>query len=254
LNAVELIVNADDLGATPAVNDAVFKLVDEALVTSATFIANAPYVEEACRRAAGYTGCSFGVHLNVTEYTPLTDPWNLRGLLDDNGNFAREKIRTVPIDSALSEGIFQEFSAQIERLSSLGATVGHIDSHEHVHTIPGVFPILKKIQKRFNIRKVRISRNIYGLDESPPLALKLKKAVYNTALRHYYHTTTPQGFGDFKSFHANAQSKKLNRKRVEVMVHPGSELYGDGEIELLKSPWRESLDFQVRLISWADLG
>lgn len=254
MRTVDLIVNADDLGATQVVNDAVFELVDQKLVTSATFIANAPDVEEACRRAKDYPGCSFGVHLNVTEYAPLTGPGDLRGLLDDNGNFAREKIRKVTIDSALSEGIFQEFSAQIQRLLSLGATVGHIDSHEHVHTLPGVFPILKKIQKRFNIRKVRISRNIYGLEGTVPLALKLKKAVYNAALRHYYRTTTTQGFGDFKSFHANAQPGKLKQKRVEVMVHPGSEIYGDGEIELLKGPWRDSLDFQVRLISWADLG
>ena len=174
MKIVEVIVNADDLGATQTVNDAVFDLMDQKLVTSATLIANGPYVEEACQQIKRYPHCSFGVHLNVTEFSPLSGLSKVGALLGPHGDFAREQIRNISINSTLAEGIFEEFCAQIQRLLSLGVRIGHIDSHEHVHTIPKVFPILKKVQRRFNIRKVRISRNIYGLDEDVPWELKLR--------------------------------------------------------------------------------
>jgi len=37
-----IIVNADDLGGTVAINDAIFGLMEHGLVTSATILANAP--------------------------------------------------------------------------------------------------------------------------------------------------------------------------------------------------------------------
>ena len=43
-NIVQIIVNADDLGATPKVNDDTFELIDKGKVTSATMIANAPHL------------------------------------------------------------------------------------------------------------------------------------------------------------------------------------------------------------------
>ena len=67
MKAVRVIVNADDLGESPKVNGAIFGLLDRGLVTSATMIGNAPFVEETCRRVDQYPQCSFGAHLNVTQ-------------------------------------------------------------------------------------------------------------------------------------------------------------------------------------------
>lgn len=254
LKIVKVIVNADDLGASSAVNDSSFDLMDQKLVTSATIIANGPYAQDACRMVNRYPQCSFGVHLNVTEFAPLSGRPELDRLLDRHGKFDHERTREVAIDSTLAEGIFREFCAQIQKLMSLGVNVGHIDSHHHIHTMPRIFPILKRVQKRFNIRRVRISRNLYRPDERISPGLKFKKAVYNLLLRHYYRTKTTQGFGDFTSFYQTATSQTLHHERVEVMVHPGSDLYGIDEIELLRGPWRDNLGFTVRLINYSNLG
>jgi predicted glycoside hydrolase/deacetylase ChbG (UPF0249 family) len=216
-------------------------------------LANSPFIEEACERASLFPDCSFGAHLNLTQFPPLTGSGRLEPLLDHEGAFVEERIREISIDSLLSEGIFDEFCAQIDKLRSLGVKLVHIDSHHYIHTIPGVFPVLKKVQKRYQIRKVRISRNLYDSAEGISGVLKLKKAFYNFLLRHYYRTKTTDGFSDFSLFYQNAKSGKLKRRVYEVTVHPGSSYYPTDEIDLLKGPWRESLDFPVQLISYAEL-
>ena len=249
---MDVIVNADDLGISSKVNKAIFDLMERDLVTSATLIANAPKVEEASEGIGQFPNCSFGIHLNVTEFSPLTGPKNLEPLLDDNGAFIRDEIRRVSIDTRLSEGIFIEWCAQIERLNLLGVSLSHIDSHQHVHTIPKMFPILKKLQKKYDIYRVRVSRNIYGSYEGASSFLRLKKGIYNFLLKHYKRTITTQGFTDLKAFCDVGKSRYLMHKSVEIMVHPGLDNYNDGT-DLLLGPWCQGLKFPVRLISFADL-
>ena len=250
---MDVIVNADDLGSSPDVNNAIFDLMAEGLVTSATIIANAPHVEEACQEISRFPHCSFGVHLNVTEFAPLSDAAGLGRLLDGNGAFDGERVREAGIDQSVARGIFEEFCAQIEKLAALGVQVSHIDSHHHIHTIPKAFPILKKVQKRFGIRRARLTRNIYGPGERVTIGLRLKKASYNFMLKHHYRTATTDGFSDFMLFFQRARSQKMRQHSVEVMVHPGSRYYDSDETELLRGPWRDAIGFPIRLISYADL-
>ena len=65
---MEVIVNADDLGMTPETNKAIFESMEQGSVTSATLLANGPFVEEACDQLSRFPHCSFGAHLNVTEF------------------------------------------------------------------------------------------------------------------------------------------------------------------------------------------
>ena len=253
MDEIPVIVNADDLGISQKVNCATFELIEAGLVTSATLMANAPHIEDACERAKEFPNCSFGVHLNVTQFQPLSSPGALEPLLDNSGAFDWERIRQVSIDSSLAKGIFEEFCSQIDRLQSLNVAVTHIDSHHHVHTLPRLFPILKRVQKKFQIRRVRISRNIYAGHENVSRSLLLKKTLFNILLKYYYRTKTTQGFTDLKAFIEKAESKQIKHKSVEVMVHLGSDSYVD-DTEVLVSPWQASLGFQARLISYGDIG
>jgi predicted glycoside hydrolase/deacetylase ChbG (UPF0249 family) len=249
---MDVIVNADDLGISSKVNRSIFDLMGQELVTSATLIANAPKVEEAVEGIGRFPNCSFGVHLNITEFSPLTGPQNLEPLLEEDGTFERDLVRRVSVDSRLSDGILAEWCAQIERLVQLGVELSHIDSHQHVHTIPKMFPILKKLQKKYGIRRVRISRNIYGNYEGASASLRAKKGIYNFLLKHYRRTKTTQGFTDLKAFCDVGNSRNLTYKNVEIMVHPGLDGYDDGT-DLLSGPWIQGLKFPVKLINYKDL-
>lgn len=235
-----------------AVNDATFSLIERGHVTSATMMANSPFIKEACERASSFPNCSFGAHLNLTEFEPLTGPHGFEQLLDDDGAFINNRFLEIPISPSLLERSFEEFRAQIEKLQSYGISVGHLDSHHHVHTHPRLFPVLKKLQKEYQIRKVRISRNIYAGHEKVSKSLLLKKHLFNFALRHYYRTKTTEGFTDFKAFVEQGAKGRLKYRTIELMVHPGSDVY-ENEFEQLVAPWTEQLKFPVRLINFHDI-
>ena len=68
-----LIINADDLGRSVSVNDAVFEAMSRGLVTGATIMANMPGFDDAVSRAfeRGMQN-RLGVHLVLTEGCALT--------------------------------------------------------------------------------------------------------------------------------------------------------------------------------------
>ncbi|HBZ54561.1 MAG TPA: hypothetical protein DEO88_04070 [Syntrophobacteraceae bacterium] len=243
-----IIINADDLGRSAVVNDAIFALMARGLVTSATVMANGPALGDCLRRIGAFPACSFGVHLNITQFQPLTALPALGPILDGNGEFSRERLKHALLNIDLKHAIYQEWSAQIQKLRSLGMPISHLDSHHDVHTDPRLFLTLKQVQRSFAIRKVRIATNI-----SPDPKLRFRKnRLWNLALRHCYRTTTTCGLADFSTFLQAANKTGRHHLTVELVVHPGHPRFVP-ETRSLDGPWAEKLPFPVRLISYADL-
>lgn len=209
---VRIILNGDDLGRSPEVNDAIFNLMASGRLTSATLIANAPYAEVAARHLSKFPMCSFGAHLNLTEFRPLTRDPALEPLLEE-GTF-RDRVRDVRITSRLAAAAERELIAQVARLMGLGVRVSHLDSHQHVHTLPSFFGVLKRVQKRFDIRRVRISKNVYSPALRPGRSLLLRKWLWNTALRRFYSTRTTAAFTSFAEFYGLCGADRRLRRRL----------------------------------------
>ena len=248
---VRLIINADDLGYSPERNQAIFELMSEGLVTSATVIANAPYAIEACEQSRNFVRCSFGAHLNLTEFRPLRVPTRLDELLDDNGSF-NGRIRQVVGLHRNWRPIFEEFCAQIDFLKERGLNLSHLDSHHHIHTIPGVLLAMKAVQRKYGIRKVRITRNIYSLSEPVEASLLFSKFLFNTVLRHWYRTDTTDGFTDLQTFIEMRDWVERKYRTVEIMLHPGAP-GAEKDIKLLRSLAQTDPDFRRSLISYSEL-
>ena len=102
---VRLIINADDLGRSREVNDAIADLFGEGMITSATLMANAPFLEDAIRKIPAGFRRALGVHLNVTEFQPLTVHPGWQEWVDDKGCFSLQAFRTKPLSSRLKEAI-----------------------------------------------------------------------------------------------------------------------------------------------------
>ncbi len=247
-----IIVNADDLGLSQQVNDGVRVLMEAGLVTSGTIMANGPCWSEATALARSKSNLSFGVHLNLSSGRPLNPGSMLGPLLDDGGNF--RKLATYGhLPRGVLQGAFRELCAQVERIQQSGLSISHLDSHQYIHTQPRFFGILKRLQRRFRIRKVRISKNIYIPNKvlRPP-GLLYRKAIWNFALRNLYRTKTTGGFTDFSTFVEVVQRHELPYATLELMVHPGNEKFAN-ETALLSS-WRpQDLPFPVRLINYNEL-
>ncbi len=245
---VTIIVNADDLGMSRCVNDAIFTMMGRGKVTSATILANAPEVREACGKLSLFPQCSFGVHLNVTEYEPLS---RSGAQLLDNGRFSR-KIAAAKPSERVVRAVYEEFCAQVDRLISFGVPISHIDSHHHIHTTPAGFLALKALQRRYGIRRVRLSKNLYAPADRPGMARLWGKHAYNAALRNVYRTTTTAGFTELRTYARLLSEQGIPAMpSVELMTHPGADRYSD-ETNLLENGWTGDWS-AFRLISYAAL-
>ena len=252
---MKIIINCDDLGASVRVNNCIFELMEDRRVTSATMMMNGPAVEDAARQIGKYPGCSFGVHLNLTEFAPLTSHPGLRPLLNAKGEFAgvgRRSPRNIPLNAAIREGVYAEWCAQMERARALGVPVSHLDSHHHVHTRFSLLPVLKRVQQEFGIGKVRIRKSVVSLAQPVRLPRRMKNAVWNFLLRKYAGTTTTTGFMAFMAYYERLQAGLGGQGIIELMCHPGGQWFG-AEAQLLWGDWRSRLAPDAQLINYNEL-
>jgi predicted glycoside hydrolase/deacetylase ChbG (UPF0249 family) len=251
---MNVIINADDLGMSEKVNKATFDLMLHRIVTSATILSNGPYVKEAIEGCKRFPDCSFGVHLNLTEFKPLSRHEGLRELLGEDGQFIGlldRDPRKVKKTRRLLSAMADEWCHQIDYLQRWGVQISHLDSHQHVHTIPFMFPVLKYIQAKYGIRKVRSTRNVYHSGAKLSSISLWAKRVYRFSLRNFYSTRTTDAFMDFCTFYERVVVEKQTWPSVEVMVHPGSGR--DDENRLLYSNWRCLLADKINLINYKSL-
>ena len=249
---LRVIVNADDLGISVHVNSEIFRLIEAGRVTSATLIANAPSIKEACARLSDYQQASFGIHLNLTEFAPLLNDDRLSILLDNNGHFDGNRIRNIQINKDLKAGINAEWRAQIGKLRDLNVPISHIDSHHHIHTTPYLLGTLKSIQDWSGISAIRISKNVYTAAERPNNLLLWKKRFWNLALRKYKKTRTTQAFTDFKTMNATVISDTPPARTIELMVHPGNSGFVE-ETLALELEWWERFDYKIEMMNYRAL-
>src|SRR5262249_45381206 len=139
----------------------------------------------------------------------------------------------------------------IERIAACGVSISHFDSHHHVHTRPFLFPVLKQLQRRYGVRRVRLSKNFYAADRRCAAGLLWRKHAFNSALRSIYRTRTTDVFTEFLTYCQSRGQSSLRDGTIELMVHPGGPGAG-AETALLDSDWARR--FGVRLISYAELG
>lgn len=122
-----VIVNADELGLSHAVNDGVYDCVRAGLATSASLMVPAPWAREAASR---YRGEDIGVHLTLNaehdryRWGPIT---HAPSLLDGDGGFPRTAADLW--DHADLDESRRELRAQVERAILWGFDVSHLDSH-----------------------------------------------------------------------------------------------------------------------------
>jgi chitin disaccharide deacetylase len=240
-------VNADDLGASQAINDETFALMEAGLVTSATLMANGPAFEDAVEQSRRFPNCSFGVHLNLTSFAPLSQSQNLYPALRE-GQFFRELL-SQPLSSEVLEAIEQELIMQVKRITDAGVPVSHLDSHHFIHSSRQLFFVVKAVQRKFNIRKVRCTYQAFSGQSAIHVT---KRKLSDVGLRSIYRTATPDCCCDFRKFHSVLVHNRLpNSRCMELLMHPGSsDAEYVEEVNLLRSNWQQLLPPNVAVGSY----
>ncbi len=245
---MRLFVNADDLGMSPAVNEKTFDLLRLGLIDSASIIANAPYAAAAIETAKAHPQCAFGVHLNLTQFKPLTGASALRPLLNRDGDFVHGAIAQAQQAPAFKRAVYREWRAQIEFCTARNLKPAHLDSHHHVHLMRGFIPIVKRLQWRYGIKRVR------GIDlaEGYPTETtrsRIRKSAWRSIMR-LDGTITSDCVISLLAFKEACEKGELRRftghsgeKLVEIMIHPGNAFSPAfaREVELLRSGWLQRI-------------
>ncbi|PYV93500.1 MAG: hopanoid biosynthesis associated protein HpnK, partial [Acidobacteria bacterium] len=78
-----LIVNADDFGLTEKVNQAIIQGHLEGIITSASLLATGAAFESAVTLARQHPKLGVGVHLNLTEGMPVSEPARIPSLVTE---------------------------------------------------------------------------------------------------------------------------------------------------------------------------
>jgi predicted glycoside hydrolase/deacetylase ChbG (UPF0249 family) len=246
----KLIIHADDVGLNHWVNQETFAAIDEGLVNAASIIANAPQWEPACEGALRRRQVDWGIHLNLTEGRPITESEDLAPILDDAGQLCGGALHRAPfIEASLRRAIFDEWSAQIDRLIAHGVRPGHIDSHHHIHFAPVLFPVLKSLQRKYGVRRLRPPVLILGSNDQHGLARRTRKALWRWFVGLDGRTRMADGCGDLLSIYPRIEARLCNLtfppagegRSFELLVHPGG-AHWDLELAALRSLWPKPCD------------
>ena len=97
---------------------------------------------------------------------------------------------------------------------------------------------------------MRLTRNVIEPPRRYSRSMRLKKALFNGALRRLLGVKTTEGFTDLRAFCAHARAHGNRFATFEAMVHPGASLEED---EFLAGDWPETLPFRFVLARYWDL-
>jgi len=129
-----LIVHADDVGMTHAVNAATIKALESGAVNSASIMVPCPWFPEIADYAKSHADTDFGLHLTLTadrvyyRWGPVAPRDKVTSLVDDNGYFRHDWTPETHIEP---KDVEQEIRAQIERALAMGVRPTHLDSHQY---------------------------------------------------------------------------------------------------------------------------
>ena len=143
-----LIVTADDVGLHPGMTAGAIRAHREGIVTACSIVANGAAFDDAVSRLRDVPTLDVGVHLTLVEERPLTAI-----------RFPKKYTSFVPLYLARAIGIGaieRELRAQIEKVLAAGLRVTHLNGHQHLHLLPRIFEVVRRLARDYSIGYVRI--------------------------------------------------------------------------------------------------
>lgn len=225
---MSIIINADDFGVSEDVNAAICECFAKKYIDRTTLMVNMPFADEAVRLSRENQFFEHvGLHLNLTSGKPLTKAMSESLVFcDESGTFHAQFHRNLKQRLYMSSKevllIQNELEAQIKKYLDYGFTCSHLDSHHHVHTNLPVLKALIPLILRYDIKTVRIGRNLFHKESAFNVCYK---RIYNKKLNRM-KVSASQYFGsydDYVKYFTAPKTDKIEfekKNRTEIMVHP----------------------------------
>lgn len=279
----QLIINADDFGIHPAVNEAVRKAATEGILTSTSLMAGGDAFDEAVEMAQSMPSLGIGIHLTlVGGIKSVLPPSEVPSLTWDNGVFCHDYGKLIVRDlegKILLSEVYAEWDAQIQKIMNTGLPVTHMDGHQHMHMWPHFYPIARDLAKKYHISCMRVPDEdvLFGMKDGHIIrwaaknGLSLLSRMHRPDLKKNHIRTNDHFFGMLYGGHLSPErfAKFILQTKpgiTEIMCHPSADTramedtfhwgyHGEDELAgLLADINRELIaKKQISLISYRDV-
>jgi len=221
----QLVVNADDFGFTPDVNEGIVEAHRRGILTATTLMANGEAFDDAVRLARETPSLDIGCHLVLIGGNSLVSgrpyPTTVAQLLRA---LARREIAP-----------YEELAAQVRCIRAAGIEPSHLDTHKHTHLAPPVLDAVARIGQEFGIGWVRrpfdfplnsLRGAVPALKQMTSRALGLMRRRFHRVLEAHGCRTTDHfaGFqitGRFRTAELVELLGLVPTGTTELMCHPG---------------------------------
>jgi predicted glycoside hydrolase/deacetylase ChbG (UPF0249 family) len=265
-----LIVHADDVAETHAVNAATFQALESGAVNSASVMVPCPWFPEAVDFARHHPEADLGLHLTLTServyyrWGPVASRNTVASLVDGNGYFHHDWDQHPRIDPHQVEN---ELRAQIDRAYAMGLNPTHLDSHQYrlIENGKEIFDVFVKLGHQYQL-PIFVSRDWFK--DHPYLETSL--GPRDIVIDHVVTISPDVSPGRWGDFYREA-IKSLQPGVTEFVIHLG---FDDDELKAATrerptwgAEWRQrdydffsSSEFRalleqehVKLVTWREL-
>ncbi len=211
-----LLVNSDDFGLHPSVNEAIENCVQFGSVNSISVITNGSAPDYELLRKL-YVKTFIGLHL-----TWVGEPWLTQKIFIPDWKALLKKVMLG--GSRFRNQLLEEAKAQMQELLQNGIVPDHIDSHQHVHHFPFLWDIVLNLQHKNRISRIRVAHV-----KSPGL-MRMGVAGFGLNIRASM-IQQPAGFyaagirhaGNYNGKLLSAELRLAAGADTELIVHPGTD-------------------------------
>lgn len=234
----QLLVNADDFGRHALINRAVAEGVERGILRSATLMPGGKAFDGAVETALTHPELGVGVHFTLVNGFPVLPPEEIPSLVTEKGVFYDDYIHFVKrflSGKVRMEEVRRELAAQAEKMTRTGLALTHVDSHQHMHVLPGIFSAVLDMAEAIHLDAVRIPRTPLFAGDSGSLGQLIGRSglavladlAGREAKRRGFRT--PDHFAGIVAGEAVHEGhfrhiiETLKPGVTEVMMHPGAD-------------------------------
>ncbi|WP_461450154.1 ChbG/HpnK family deacetylase [Mucilaginibacter sp.] len=217
-------MNADDFGLSSSVNNAVLYCYQLEYINSSSLFAtntNDLAIYEALDMIKSNKVIkNVGIHINLDDGKPLTNFKN-KHFLNEDGKWDSSKTgkKIKFLDTQTRHDFYNEIESQILKILRTNIKINHIDSHHHLHTLPGFYNLFLTAARKYKL-KLRIAQTY---NEGNYIKSVFRKYVNMKIKANGYN------YSDFFETVDHFLAHKIdgiNYKKTELMLHPDFDTLG----------------------------
>jgi len=166
VNKAQVIVNGDDFGKSPELNEAIIRSFRAGTLTSCSLMVTGDAFDHAVHLARENSGLAVGIHLVTVQGKAVLPHADIPNLVDRGGHFPHSAVAAglkYYFSKAAREQLTRELTAQFQRFHATGLKLSHVDSHLHMHVHPVIFAAAIELGECCGVRRMRVPQDDFRL-------------------------------------------------------------------------------------------